>query len=91
MKTIKTLHPQKGKRNKPITEDKYNIMKSAILDALNLSEPTHTQLVGILRKKLNTSFDGNISWCVMVVKLDLEARKIISRTKSAPVKYHLVE
>jgi hypothetical protein len=89
MKMIKTRHPQKGKQNKPIAEDKYEIVKDAILATLKNSEPTYTELVDALRKKLKTSFDGNIDWCTMVVKLDLEARKIIERTKSSSVRYHL--
>lgn len=90
MKIIKTLHPQKGKQNKPIAEDKYNIVKEAILATLKSNNPTYTELVDALRKKLKASFDDNVDWCTMVVKLDLEARRVIKRTKSAPVRYQLL-
>jgi hypothetical protein len=34
-------------------------------------------------------FSGNVGWHVMVVKLDLEARRLIERTSSRPQKYRL--
>jgi len=42
-----------------------------------------------LTKSLKGKFSGNVGWHVMVVKLDLEARKLIERTSSSPQKYRL--
>lgn len=89
MKMIKTRHPQKDKQNKQIAEDKYKMVKEAIMVILKNSEPTYSELVDAVRKRLRKTFDGNIDWCTMVVKLDLEARKIIYRTKSSTVRYYL--
>ena len=86
---IQTLHPEKGKTNKIIDRDKYEIIKETILKILQNSEPTHSELVKTVTDKLNTSFNKNVSWYTMTVKLDLEARKIIGRTKSKPQKYRL--
>jgi hypothetical protein len=38
---------------------------------------------------LTGKFEGHISWYAETVKLDLEARGVIERTKSKPEKYRL--
>ena len=86
---IQTLHPERGKKNKSIPTEKYKIMKAAILDVLHHSEPTHTKLVQKLTENLKYKFTENISWYAMTVKLDLEAKHIIERTKSKPQKYRI--
>ena len=87
--TIQTLHPDKGKSNKIIASDKYEIIKVAILEILEIDNPTHTQLMEELHHKLHRIFDGNTHWYGETVKLDLEARKLIERTKTKPEKYKL--
>lgn len=87
--TIQTLHPEKGKSNKIIALDKYEIIKVAILEILEIDNPTHTQLMEELHHKLHRTFDGNTHWYGETVKLDLEARKLIERTKTKPQKYQL--
>ena len=88
-KFIQTLHPENAKTNKQISFEKYKIIKDAILLILKSSELTHIQLIDKLKLNLKDKFQENISWYGMTVKLDLEARKIIERTKSKPERYRL--
>ena len=86
---IQTKHPH-GKANKPVAADKYDVVKDALLKALCQEKLTHTDLVTQVTQLLNGKFDGNISWHVMTVKLDLEAGKIIRRNPGRPVKYSII-
>lgn len=85
---VLTKHPQ-GKRNKPVGKQEYETFKAAILTALRRKELTHTELLNELTRSLKGKFSGNVGWHVMVVKLDLEARKLIERTSASPQKYRL--
>lgn len=87
--TIQTLHPDKSKKNKRISLDKYNTIKEALLAILQREELTHTALMESLYQKVKDSFEGGVQWYGETVKLDLEARKIIERTGSRPEKYRL--
>jgi hypothetical protein len=87
-KKILTKHPL-GKNGKNISQDKYELMKKAILAALRNKQLTHDELFERLNKSLVNKFTGNINWYGETVKLDLEARKIIERTSSKPPKYRL--
>ncbi len=87
-KKILTKHPL-GKNGKNISQDKYELMKRAILAALRKKQRTHTELFEDLNKSLENKFAGNVSWYAETVKLDLEARKIIERTAFKPPKYRL--
>ncbi|MHB8589434.1 MAG: DUF6958 family protein [Candidatus Dormibacteraceae bacterium] len=86
--TVLTKHPL-GKTNQPIDKHHYETFKAAILSALRRRELTHTKLLNEVTKSLKGKFSGNIGWHVMVVKLDLEARKLIERTASSSQKYRL--
>ena len=83
-----TKHPL-GKRNKPVPRRDYDTFKAAILAALHRAELTHTELLKELTKSLRGKFSCNVGWHLMVVKLDLEARKLIERTSSSPQRYRL--
>ena len=85
---ILTKHPL-GKTGRNISKQNYETLKKAILAALRDEELTHTELFNQLNKSLKSRFSGNISWYGEIVKLDLEARKIIERTSSKPQKYRL--
>ena len=87
-KKILTKHPL-GKSGKNINQDKYELMKKAILAALRKKQLTHTELFEGLNRNLEKKFTGNISWYGETVKLDLEARKIIERISSKPPKYRI--
>jgi hypothetical protein len=80
-KMIQMLHPEGGKRNFKISEEKYDVVRGAILHCLRASgELTHTELLRCVSNRLAAGFDGSISWYVEAVKLDLEARGEITRT-----------
>ena len=85
---VSTKHPL-GKSNKPVDKRDYETFKAAILSALRRNELTHTELLNKLSSSLKGKFTGNVGWHLMVVKLDLEARKVIERTSSSPQKYRL--
>lgn len=86
---IQTLHPQVGKTNKKISLDKYNYIKAELLAILSEFELTHTELMEALFSRVKNDFEGGVQWYGETVKLDLEARQIIERTKGKPEKYKL--
>jgi hypothetical protein len=86
---IQTLHPQSGKINKKIALKKYEFIKDNILNILDGSELSHTELMEELYARIKENFEGGVQWYGETVKLDLEARNIISRTNSKPVRYKL--
>lgn len=88
-KQIQTLHPLAGKINKQIALKKYNVIKEQLLVILAKKELTHTDLMEELYNRVKDFFEGGVQWYGEVVKLDLEARKIIERTNTKPVKYKL--
>jgi uncharacterized protein DUF6958 len=85
---VQTKHPL-GKSNKPVSKQKYELFKAAIVAVLQDRQLTHTELVDQVTRQLAGTFDGNISWHTMTVKLDLEAHGIIERTSSRPQRYRL--
>ena len=89
---IVTRHPN-GKSGVNISRAKYEIIKAAVIDALQ-SHPdmTFSDLVTSAETKLAGQFDGSIPWYVTTVKLDLEARGVLERvSKSSPQRLRLVE
>jgi hypothetical protein len=86
---IQTLHPIIGKTNKKIALDKYNFICKNLLQILSNKELTHTQLMEALYEKVKDNFDGGVQWYGETVKLDLEARFIISRTQTKLEKYRI--
>jgi hypothetical protein len=86
---IQTLHPVPTKTNKKIALDKYNTIKENLLFILAKQELTHTDLMEILYKRVKATFEGGVQWYGETVKLDLEARNILERTATKPVKYRL--
>jgi hypothetical protein len=93
MKTehIQTLHPDPTKTNKKIALEKYITIKDNLLDILSGQELTHTELMEALYERVKDTFEGGVQWYGETVKLDLEARGIIRRTKGTTVKYGLVK
>jgi len=88
---IQTLHPIAGKTNKRISLEKYDIIRENILVILHDKELTHTELMEILYDRVKDTFDGGVQWYGETVKLDLEARKIISRSGTKPEKYRSIK
>jgi hypothetical protein len=85
---ILTQHPQ-GKTGRNISREAYELFKKAIVDTLRNGELSHNELMTRLNQDLNSRFDGNIGWYAETVKLDLEARNIIERSKEKPPKYRV--
>ncbi len=76
---IMTLHPA-GKQGVNIDKAKYDVIKDAVLGQLaQAGELTFTGLTDAVNAQLGDSFDGSVSWYVITVKLDLEARGLIER------------
>ncbi|ASU35522.1 DUF6958 family protein [Mucilaginibacter xinganensis] len=86
---IQTLHPEIGKQNKTISLEKYETIRSAILEILQTDSLTHTELMEALHARIHTYFTGNAQWYGETVKLDLEARKLIKRSTTKPPVYSL--
>jgi hypothetical protein len=86
--TILTKHPQ-GKSGRNISKQMYDVVKKALLESLKGRELTHAELLRAVGRRLKGRFEGNINWYGETVKLDLEARKVIQRTGSTPVRYTL--
>jgi hypothetical protein len=81
---IMTLHPDPGKQGVRIDRAKYDQVAEAIQDALREhGELTFMELVQVVEAKLQAQFSGSISWYVITVKLDLEARGKIARAPKA--------
>jgi hypothetical protein len=89
--TIQTLHPQERKTNKRISLSKYEFIRDHLVAILSDQPLTHTELMEILYQRVKDQFEGGVQWYGETVKLDLEARKRIVRTKTKPEKYSLVE
>jgi hypothetical protein len=86
---IQTLHPVPGKINKRISLSKYNEIRKHLLKILSKAELTHTELMEELYANVKDTFEGGVQWYGETVKLDLEAREMIERTKTKPEKYRL--
>jgi hypothetical protein len=89
---IQTLNPRKGKSGTRISKEKYERLRTAIIDSLEeCGQLTFSELRDEVEQKLAGNFDGSISWYYTTVKLDLEARGILERIgKGSPQKLQLV-
>ena len=87
---ILTLHPDE-KQGVNISKEKYETIRQAILSILGEQRETlFKDLPSGVERKLERDFDGSISWYVVTVKLDLEARGLIIRVpKSSPQRLRL--
>lgn len=87
---IITLHPQ-GKKGVNISKAKYEQMKQFILETIQAKqEISFEALNGLAVSKLTGKFDGKVTWYMVTVKLDLEARKLVERIpKTSPHKLRL--
>jgi hypothetical protein len=83
---IQLLHPA-GKKLGRIDQEKYTVMRNAILRALKKGPLGHTALLEeVVRdfKKHKTVFEGAVEWYMEGVKLDLEATHVITRMNEKP-------
>ena len=73
---VQTRHPDPAKRGPRIPRWKYEAVKRAILD-------TVPGLVSAALDPDELAALGSVSWHVTVVKLDLEARRLVERVPGA--------
>ena len=88
---IMTLHPD-GKQGVNIDKSKYDTVRQAIEQVLR-EQPgtTFSQLTDAVGKRIGDTFDGSVSWYVVSVKLDLEARGVLVRANErSPQRLRLV-
>ena len=88
---IMTLHPD-GKQGVNIDKSKYDTVRQAIEQVLR-EQPgtTFSQLTDAVGKRIGDTFDGSVSWYVVSVKLDLEARGVLERANErSPQRLRLV-
>ena len=83
-KLIQTLHPREGKANKKIDLEKYDFIKENVLRISSGVELTHTELMEELYSRVKNNFESGVQWYGETVKLDLETRQIIERTRTKP-------
>ncbi|MFN8001624.1 MAG: hypothetical protein U0X75_11465 [Acidobacteriota bacterium] len=77
-------HPDPAKQGVSISKAKYDVVRQAIVTALqNGKELTLKELFVAVSKPLQGKLDGSMKWYTTVVKLDLEARKVIERVPNA--------
>jgi hypothetical protein len=95
MVTRKQLKHPAGKKAVSMDREKYEMMKKAVLSVLkSKGELTHTDLlheVNTYFKEHTIKFTGAVGWNMEWVKLDLEARKQIMRSKGdSPAKFKAI-
>lgn len=74
---ILTWHPA-GKRGVYIAKKDYDLIRDFILTVLETMEITLKDLIELGDIQLANRIDKDISWNILVVKLDLEARGLIA-------------
>ena len=83
---ILTLHPE-GKKGKNILASTYEIMRECIRGIFaDFPEISHKDLTRITNERMKGRLDGNISWFMETVLLDLMARGEIQKTGDKPVR-----
>lgn len=82
---ILTWHPA-GKAGVYIPRRDYQLITDFICSVLASQEISITELVTLGSSQLQDKLTGEISWSILVVKLDLEARGLITSV-SKPVPY----
>ena len=91
---VQLKHPQ-GKKATSMSREKYELLKPEILRYLRTTgNATLSDLSRAIKKQLKTnkqSFQGSLAWHLEWVKLDLEARHLISRVpNTSPQEYMIV-
>ncbi|WP_412068693.1 DUF6958 family protein [Rubrivirga sp. IMCC43871] len=76
---IDALHPDPEKQGTTIDAAKYHTVREAIEAELADGPVALAELRSGLKRRIGDTFDGSVSWYMMAVKLDLEARNVIER------------
>jgi hypothetical protein len=89
---ILTLHPEKGKTGKNILKSKYDMTRDCLLGIFTDSpEISHKELTRLANERLSGKLEGNASWYMETVLLDLMARGLIARISEKPVKLRIIK
>jgi hypothetical protein len=84
---ILTLHPEKGKKGKNILRSKYDTTKECLFGIFAENpEISHKELTRISNESLSGLLEGNASWYMETVLLDLMAHGIIEKISDKPVR-----
>ena len=88
---ILTRHPR-GKNGVNIERGKYGMIRPSMLQGLKSKGAlTFTEMAVLVENEVAGRFEGSVLWYVEVIKLDLEARKIIERIwGTRPQKYRIL-
>ena len=92
---IQLTHPE-GKKAISMDKEKYGVIEKSLLKLLKgRAGSTHKEILNAIIedvKKNKLKFEGSIEWHMEWVKLDLEARKKITRmADTTPIKYKLTK
>ena len=89
---IMALHPA-GKQGVNIDRNKYDTVRQAIEQVLQAQpEATFSQLTDAVGQRIGDSFEGSVSWYLVSVKLDMEARGVLERVDGrSPQRLRLVD
>jgi hypothetical protein len=85
MEKIRLAHPD-GKKAVSISKEKYDLLKGLIVQHLTANTATFSEIAAAVGQQLKAGeirFDGSLNWYLEWVKLDLEAQKVIKRTKDS--------
>ncbi|MBS3913437.1 MAG: hypothetical protein KG003_02980 [Bacteroidetes bacterium] len=90
---IQLKHPL-GKKAISMDQNKYKVLKNAILECLKINgATTHKEMLKAVNEYFNRNkmkFEGSVEWHMEWVKLDLEAGKKIKRIAGqTPLKFEL--
>ncbi|MEE9319204.1 MAG: hypothetical protein V3U76_02045 [Granulosicoccus sp.] len=78
---ILTLHPATDKSGVNIDKKKYEQVKTAMLVILEKEGGKKFMELATLIKQTLPEFDGSVNWYAETVKLDLEARGVITHER----------
>lgn len=88
---ILTLHPE-GKKGVNILRSKYETTRECLLGIFaDFPEISHKDLTRLSKERLNDKLEGNISWYMETVLLDLIARAIIQKISDKPVRLQVIK
>jgi hypothetical protein len=83
---ILTLHPD-GKTGKNILRRKYEVTRECLLSIfVDFPEISHKELTRLSKERLSSKLEGNTSWYMETVLLDLMAHGFIQKTGDKPVR-----
>ena len=89
---ILTLHPEKGKSGKNILQSKYDITKECLLGIFSdHPEISHKELTQLSKERLKGKLEGNASWYMETVLLDLMAKGMIEKISDKPVRVRIIQ